>query len=88
MKGSIANTIERKLREALSPTRIEVIDESEQHQGHVGHRHGGETHFRIRIEAHSLAGKSRLDQHRLIHALLSDELQQGVHALAIEAKAG
>jgi BolA family transcriptional regulator, general stress-responsive regulator len=32
-------------------------------------------------------GKSRLERHRMINATLADELQAGVHALAIHAAA-
>ena len=76
-----------KLTEAFRPTSVEVIDESDQHRGHAGVHHSrGETHFRIRITAPRFAGKSRVEQHRLINLALSDELAAGVHALAIEAR--
>jgi BolA protein len=35
----------------------------------------------------AFAGKTRLERHRMINALLADELKGGVHALAIEARA-
>ena len=63
-----------------------MIDESDQHQGHGGWREGGETHFRVRIASPVFNGKSRVDMHRAINALLADELNGGVHALAIEAR--
>jgi len=73
-----------KLTAAFEPSALEVIDESESHRGHAGHREGGETHFRVRIGAAALAGRSRVDQHRMILDCLSGELAGGVHALAIE----
>ncbi len=85
------NTKERiaaRLTEALSPQALDVVDESHLHKGHAGARPGGETHYRIRITAAAFAGLSRLDMHRRINTLLADELAAGVHALAIEAKAG
>lgn len=73
---------------ALSPLSLEVIDESQNHHGHSGWKEGGETHFRVRIVASVFAGKSRVECHRMINALLADELKERVHALAIEARAG
>jgi len=75
------------LSEALAPERLDVIDESHLHKGHAGHRPEGETHYRVKITAEAFRGKSRLDMHRTINALLAGELAAGVHALAIEAKA-
>jgi BolA family transcriptional regulator, general stress-responsive regulator len=79
--------ITQKLTEAFAPARLEVIDESHQHVGHAGHRPGGETHYRIYIVSEAFQGKSRLERHRMINETLSGELQGGVHALAIEARA-
>jgi hypothetical protein len=42
---SVANTIESKLREALNPSSLEVIDDSHHHAGHMGASPAGETHF-------------------------------------------
>ena len=80
--------IARRLEEALQPETLDVIDESHLHKGHHGARPGGETHYRVRVTASAFEGKSRIEMHRMINALLADELAAGVHALAIEAKAG
>ncbi|MEO1200121.1 MAG: BolA family transcriptional regulator [Pseudomonadota bacterium] len=77
--------IEQKLVEALAPAAIDIIDESHLHQGHMGWREGGETHFRVRIRADGLAALSRVDRHRRINEVLVQELADGVHALAIDA---
>jgi len=82
------DVIERKLRQALQPSSLAVIDESHLHAGHSGSREGGQTHFRVRIEAAAFAGLSRVAIHRTINGILADELQTGVHALAIDARAG
>ncbi|WP_082540495.1 BolA family protein [Bosea sp. Leaf344] len=83
----MAERITKNLRQALAPSRLEVIDESHQHQGHGGWREGGETHFRVIVVSEAFAGKSRLDRHRLVNAALVQELADRVHALAIVAKA-
>lgn len=79
--------IAEKLTEAFSPQSLEVVDESHQHEGHGGHRPGGETHFRIYIVAEAFRGKTRLARHRMINETLSGELAGSVHALAIHASA-
>ncbi len=82
-----AELITQKLTEAFVPESLRVIDESHQHEGHAGHRPGGETHFRLYIVSEAFRGKSRLERHRLINAALKAELAGGVHALAIHAAA-
>lgn len=81
---SVRDTIVEKLSAKFTPIHLEVIDESQLHHGHSGWREGGETHFRVRIAARDLKGKSRLDQHRAVVDALADELNGRVHALALE----
>jgi BolA protein len=81
------NLITAKLREAFAPMSLRVEDESDRHAGHAGHRPGGETHFRLYIVSEAFRGKSRLERHRMINAVLASELAAGVHALAIHAAA-
>lgn len=85
---STKDRIAAALTQGLHPETLEVIDESHQHAGHMGSRAGGETHFRVRITAEAFSGRSRVERHRAINALLTDEITpDGVHALAIEARA-
>jgi BolA protein len=79
--------ITQKLTEAFAPESLRVVDESDLHAGHAGHRPGGETHFRLYIVSRAFGGKTRLERHRLINAALAAELAGGVHALAIHASA-
>jgi BolA protein len=79
--------ITEKLRKAFTPESLRVEDESHRHEGHAGHRPGGETHFRLYIVSEAFRGKSRLERHRMINTTLADELAGGVHALAIHAQA-
>ena len=79
--------IAEKLAAAFAPQSLDVIDESHQHEGHAGHRPGGQTHFRVHIVSESFRGKSRVERHRLINQTLANELASGVHALAIHASA-
>jgi len=84
---SVRDTITRKLNDAFAPESIDVVDESNLHEGHAGHRPGGQSHFRIYIVSQAFAGKSRIDRHRMINTVLADDLAGGVHALAIHAAA-
>lgn len=82
--GPVGKIMESKLKSALSPSRLELIDESNQHHGHAGAHPSGESHFRLKISAPELVGKSRVAQHRMINEVLATELKTRVHALAIE----
>ena len=84
---TVKDTITKKLHEAFAPENLDVTDESHLHEGHAGHRPGGETHFRVYIVSPAFEGKSRIERHRLINAVLAQELAGSVHALAIRAQA-
>ena len=86
--GAVAERIRQKLAAALSPTRLEVVDDSAKHAGHAGARPGGETHFSVTVVAPAFEGLSRVDRQRKVYAALGDEMTpEGVHALAISAHA-
>ena len=78
-----ADTIAQKLKDALSPQHLEVEDVSHHHAGHTGWRDGGGTHFTVTVKAASCAGKSRVQQHRLVNSILADELAGDIHALEL-----
>jgi len=92
---SVKERIEDKLTQALAPVALEVIDESDQHAGHIGHLGSGhpgalsssETHFRVKVVSDAFTGKTRLARHRLVNEILAEDLRAGVHALAIHARA-
>jgi len=81
------DVIIEKLTAAFAPESLEVLDESDRHKGHAGHRPGGQTHYRVYIVAKAFDGKSRVARHRMINEALDAELKGGVHALAIHASA-
>lgn len=82
-----ADLITKKLTEAFVPQSLNVVDESHRHEGHAGARPGGQTHFRVYIVSDAFKGKTRIERHRMINTILSDDLAGGVHALAIHAAA-
>ncbi len=79
-----ADEIDRRLRAALAPTRLEVQDDSHLHAGHAGAREG--RHFTVRITSPRFAGLTRVARHRLVYDALGPLASQGVHALAIDAR--
>ncbi|MGH7015882.1 MAG: BolA family protein [Caulobacteraceae bacterium] len=81
--ASLSARMEEKLRGALAPESLEIIDDSLRHAGHAGAREGGESHFDIKIVSAAFAGKSRIERQRLVHRLLAEEIAGGVHALAL-----
>jgi BolA protein len=85
--GPVATEMLARLNSALSPTRIELTDDSEQHRGHGGYNPAGESHFSLRIESEAFAGKSRVERQRMIYAALGDLMNERVHALSIRAAA-
>ena len=77
--------IEQQLQSRLAPTRLEVLDESAAHAGHMGaNAEGMGSHFRVRIASPAFAGKSRVASHRLVYDAMQNFIDQGLHALAIE----
>jgi len=85
--GPVAAEMLGRLNSALSPTQIELIDDSEQHRGHGGYNPEGESHFTLRIESLAFVGKSRVERQRMIYAALGDLMRERVHALSIRASA-
>ena len=77
--------IAQALTETLRPVRLDIVDESDRHAGHAGARPGGETHYRLYIVSPAFIGKSRVERHRMVNALLAAEFASGLHALAIAA---
>ena len=82
-----APLLEQRLHERLQPSRLEVLDESFQHNGHAGSNGTGfGTHFRVRIASHLFTGRTLVARHRLVYDALQDFIDQGLHALAIETE--
>lgn len=73
--------LETRLRAALAPERLEIIDDSAAHAGHAGAREGG--HFTVRLVSAAFVGKTLIQRHRLIHAAVADLMRREIHALSI-----
>lgn len=78
--------IEKRLNEALEPTYLEVIDESHLHAGHIGARPSGNTHFRLKITSKKFNDLKAIARHQLVYSILSDLMNNPIHALAMELR--
>jgi BolA family transcriptional regulator, general stress-responsive regulator len=84
----VTNRIERireLLARELSPSQLDVEDESHRHRGHEGAK-DGRGHFRVRIVASAFEGKPALARHRMVYAALGDMMTTDIHALAMDAR--
>ena len=82
---SLESQMCEKLMAALRPSRLDLVNESHLHAGHRSSPGTGESHFRVLIVSEAFAGKTRVERHRMINAIVGEELKGGVHALAIKA---
>ena len=73
------NVIEQRLRDEFAPLHIEVDDESHMHNVPAG----SESHFRVVLVTEAFAGKPLLQRHRAVNGVLAEQLQGGIHALAL-----
>ncbi len=83
----LADIIAARLKAALTPTHLDVINDSHHHAGHMGDDGTGESHFTVVIESPAFAGQSRVARQRLVNNALADLLSTRIHALAIRARA-
>ena len=83
--GPVATQMIERLTAALSPTRLDLEDQSHQHIGHAGHDPRGESHFALTIESPDFEGLNRVDRQRKVYAALGELMRERVHALTIRA---
>ncbi len=77
--------IKEKLTAALTPTHLDIIDESHKHAGHAGAQAGG-GHFLVTIVSPQFAGKSLIERHRMVYAAIGELMNTAIHALSINAQ--
>ena len=86
-EGPLAAAMRGKLETAFQPTQLEIVNESHLHAGHrEGFDGKGESHMRVRIAAPAFASMTRVERHRAVNALFTEEFERGLHALAIDAQ--
>lgn len=78
--------MEQLLTNHFAPSSLAVIDDSRKHAGHAGARAEGESHFTVKIVSEKFVGANRVARHRMVYDVLKPLFDEGLHALAIEAK--
>lgn len=84
MSAAMVEQIRERLAAALAPTALEVLDEGHKHAGHAN---AGKGHFHVRIVSAAFAGVLPIKRHRMVYAALDGLMDQGIHALSIDARA-
>ena len=75
--------MELRLNRELSPSRLEIIDDSHLHAGHAGAK-SGKGHFTVIINSEHFNGKPPLQCHQMIYTALGDMMDTDIHALSIK----
>jgi BolA protein len=84
MGEAVIARLRAALEAALSPSELEIIDDSARHAGHPGARSGG--HYQVSLVAAAFRGRSTLERHRLVYAAVAPLMAGEVHALNIRAR--
>jgi BolA protein len=82
---NMIETIDRVLRERLHAQQVEIRDDGGQHVGHAGAARGG--HYTVTVVSPDFAGKSPVERHRMVYAVLGEYMERGIHALALITRA-
>lgn len=80
---SVQVIISSKLTKEFEPDLLSIVDESKKHVGHNPEAAKGGTHFRVKIVSKKFQGMSKVERHRWVYTVLTDEMKEGVHALAL-----
>ena len=68
-----AEDIKQRIEAALAGSQAEVEDYT-----------GGGDHFRATVTAAAFAGRSRIEQHRLVYDVFGTEIGGAIHALSLK----
>jgi stress-induced morphogen len=71
-----AEDLKERIESAIPKAQAEVVD-----------LNGGGDHFRATVTSPAFAGKSRIEQHRLVYDVFGNEVGGPIHALSITTRA-
>ena len=78
--------VERRIRDAIAPEGLLVIDQSHLHRGHAGDRPFGQSHYHAIITASAFEGQNRVARQRQVFAALGDLMGEAVHAFSMDLR--
>ena len=81
-----AGRLDERLRAALQPLELEIVDDSHLHAGHAGAA-DGRGHFSVHVVSERFAGVPVVRRHRLVYDAVGDMMVTDIHALSIRALA-
>ncbi|KAL9030767.1 MAG: hypothetical protein Q9196_001145 [Gyalolechia fulgens] len=86
----IEDSIRLKLTQSLNPSTLTIHNDSSLHAHHAAMRGSlsQETHFRLEITSDAFRSKMQPARHRMVYALLKEELEKegGIHALQLKTR--
>ena len=77
---TVQQNIEEKIQALLTPTYLDVLNESHMHSVPPG----SESHFKLVIVSAKFENQSRLQRHQKVNEILAKELKDDLHALSME----
>lgn len=82
--SSRVERIRSRLERALSPTHLELTDESAAHAGHAGALESGGGHYSALIVAAAFTGESLVSRHKMVYAALGELMHTDIHAFSMK----
>jgi stress-induced morphogen len=70
-----AEEIKQRIEAAIPGSQAEVEDYT-----------GGGDHFRASVSAQAFAGRSRIEQHRMVYEIFGTEIGGAIHALSLKTE--
>ncbi|KAL8687916.1 MAG: hypothetical protein Q9218_006045 [Villophora microphyllina] len=86
----VEDAMRLKINEAFKPSNLEIYNDSAMHAHHKAMQGSvsKETHFRLVITSEAFKSKMQPARHRMVYALLKEELDRagGIHALQLKTR--
>jgi BolA family transcriptional regulator, general stress-responsive regulator len=78
--------VEQKIRAAIAPSSLAIVDQSHLHSGHAGDRPYGQSHYHAIITTSAFEGQNRVARQRMVYAALGSMVGNEVHALSMDLR--
>lgn len=80
---TLQSSIESILKEKINASTVNIIDDGDKH---FGHQPGDPAYLTIEVISSEFAGKTLIQQHKMVYECLKDYLKERIHALSIKTK--